>query len=70
MPELIINQIQDTGQAAAMIRDLAERGFSIVANHQDGHWSITARSAQQDQLSAIAQLVQDYFPREAHHAAT
>ena len=69
MPELIINKIQDTGQAAAMIRDLAERGFSIVANHQEGHWSITATSREPDQLSVIAQLVQDYYPREAHHAA-
>lgn len=68
MPELIINHISDTGQAASMIRELSERGFSVVANSTDGVWSITARHLKEDSLSAIQQLLRVNYPRpgEAH----
>jgi hypothetical protein len=62
MPELIINHISDTGQAAVMIRELSERGFSVVANSTGGKWSITARHLKEDSLSAIQQLVRANYP--------
>ena len=63
MPELIIHNVTDTGQAAALCRALSERGFAVTANHSDQSWSITADSSD-TQTDSLQNILDAFFPKE------